>query len=127
MTSNVNDSLRNNQRKAIEALLDGFTKQQAATAAGVQPATLSRWLADPEFRDVLTSLSDVALKDAAVRLKATLDTAVTVMRETMTDGDIHAGVRLRAADMAASHALKLLEVADLVERIEQLERRIGNE
>lgn len=124
MTSNVNDSLRTNQRKAIEALLNGFTKQQAAAAAGVQPATLSRWLADPEFRDVLTSLSDVALKDAANRLKATLDTAVTVMRETMTDNDINAAVRLRAADMTASHALKLIEFADLAERIERLEQRI---
>lgn len=117
--------LRTNQTKALEALLNGATKQQAAMAAGVQPATLSRWLQEDAFRATLTAHSDQAIKDAAVRLKATLDLAVTVMRETMTDESIHAAVRLRAADMAAAHALKLLETADLIERIEQLEERLN--
>lgn len=125
MTKNIEDSLRANQRKAIEALLNGLTKGQAATAAGVQPTTLSRWLAEPEFRHVLTTLSDQALKDAAVRLKANLDTAVSVFHDTMTNDDIAPGVKLRAADMAATHALKLLEVADLVERLERLEQKLG--
>jgi transcriptional regulator with XRE-family HTH domain len=125
MTTNGNDSsLRSNQKKAIESLLNGFTKAQAATAAGVQPQTLSRWLTEDDFRTELETLSNAAVKDAANRLKATLDTAVSVFQDTMTDKKVSAAVRLRAADMTASHALKLIEFADLAERIERLERRL---
>ena len=125
MTTNDNDpSLRSNQKKAIEALLNGFTKQQAATAAGVQPQTLSRWLTEQDFRIELERLSNAAVKDAANRLKSTLDMAVSVFQETMTNEQVSAAVRLRAADMTASHALKLIEFVDLAERIERLEQRI---
>ncbi len=128
MSKNVKEvSLRANQRKAIEALLSGMNKGQAAAAAGVQPATLSRWLQENDFRAVLTVHSDQAIKDAAVRLKATLDTAVTVMQEVMADEDTNTAVRLRAADISAGHALKLLEAADLIERIEVLEKRVNEQ
>ena len=119
------NALNHRQRRAIEALLLGQSKGMAATAAGVTGATLSRWLReDPDFRNQLSGLSDLALKDAAIRLKSTLDMSVEIMQETMQSETVHPSVRLRAADMAASHAIKLLEVADLVERVEALEQRL---
>jgi hypothetical protein len=121
--NNQETRLSAKQQRAIEALLNGRTKGQAA-AAGVIPRTLSRWLANADFQTELNTASDQAVKQAATRLKSTLDTAVTVMRETMEDKRVNAAVRLRAADMAASHAMKLVEMAELLERIEKLEERL---
>ncbi len=120
-----NDTLRLNQRKAIEGLLNGLTKGQAAAAAGCQPPTLSRWLATPEFRKVLTQQSNDALKNAGVRLTAAIETAVSLLQETMTNEEIHEGVRLRAADMVLTHAVKMLEITDILERLEDLESRLN--
>jgi hypothetical protein len=122
--NNQETRLSAKQQRAIEALLNGMTKGQAATAAGVIPRTLSRWLADPDFQAELNTASDQVIKAAATRLKSTLDAAVTVMRETMEDRQVNAAVRLRAADRVASHALKLVEAAELLERIERLEDRL---
>ena len=94
----------------------------AALAAGVEPSTLSRWLREDEaFRAKLESLSDLALKNAAIRLKSTLDQSVDVMQSTMVDDKVNPSVRLRAADLALTHVVKLLEVADILERVEHLE------
>lgn len=93
-------------------------------AAGVQPGTLSRWLSQADFRDELTRLSDMLLKDAAVKLKATAETAVDVIYECMIDEDTDPGVRLRASDMMLSHVLKLVEITELQERILKLEQRL---
>lgn len=120
----MNDtSLRLNQRRAIQALVDGQTKQQAATAARVVPATLSRWLTEDNFKDALSQAGDEALRSASVRLKAGLDTAIDTLLAVMQDdsGDTHASVRIRAADMLLSHTLRLAELVDLAERVTQLE------
>lgn len=111
------------ERRALEALLSGKNKGEAALAAGVQPRTLSRWLASPHFRAELTAVSDLALKDAAVSLKSALGDAVGVMAGIMKDEGVSPTVRLRAADMVASHSIKITEAADLLERIEALEAR----
>lgn len=124
MSKKANESLRSNQRRAIEALLSGMTKGQAAAAAGVQPATLSRWLSEDDFQTVLREQGDRALQSAAVRLQGTLDEAVTVFRDVMVDEETSPAVRLRAADMVAGHTLKLMEITNLVERIEALEARL---
>ena len=119
------NGLNYRQQRAIESLLLGNSKGMAATAAGVTGATLSRWLReDADFRIQLSGLSDLALKDAAIRLKSTLDMSVEIMQETMQDPKVHASVRLRAADLAAGHAIKLLEVSDILERIEALEAQL---
>ena len=121
---NLGKPLRANQRRAVEAILQGMTRQQAAAAAGVLPATLSQWLAQPNVRTHLNEQSSLVLKDASIRLKATVDDAITILRDAMGNEEYSPAVRLRAADMTITHALKLLETADLLERIELLEEKL---
>lgn len=116
--------LRPKQRRAIDALLNGEDKITAAAAADVTYRTLDRWHNEPDFAMALNTGGDMAIKGAAVRLKATLNTAIDVFQETMTDKDASTAVRLRAADMVASHALKLLEVAELIPRLEAIEAKL---
>lgn len=129
MSENVGNSvyndLRSNQRKAIDALLNGKSKQEAADEAGVTLRTVDRWHAEPDFALALSQGGDQVLKGAATRLKASLNTAIDVFQEVMADKKASVPARLRAANMVSNHALRLSEMADLVERLERLERLIN--
>jgi hypothetical protein len=113
--------LRPNQKKALEALLQGQTKSTAATVAGVAPGTLSRWLTEENFRSALKAGGDEALETATVRLRAAVDAAVSVFYITMHDRNASPSIRLRAADATVTHALKLIELVDLMARMDELE------
>ena len=115
--------LSSKQRQAIQSLLAGCTKSQTAAAVGVTPRTLSRWLADPTFRAALTTATDDALANAAHRLAGTLDDAVTVLTEVMTNKDARDPDRLRAADLVIHRGLDLIQQKQLIERIAALEAK----
>mgnify|MGYP001378616874 CR=1 FL=1 len=132
MSENVRDSvprLSAKQQRALEALLSGATKGDAATAAGVTPRTLNRWVnEDALFWNTLQAENRKAVFAATRRLTAAMDTAVTVMTEVMQDAAAPAAVRLRAAQVVTETALKLIEANDVIERLEELETRlIGSE
>lgn len=114
------------QRRAIDALLSGMSKGEAAAAVGVNARTLSRWLnEDIAFFDELQQAGRAAVHDATRRLTATLDTAVSVFQGVMDNpGQEGASIKLRAANYAATHALKLIEVSDILERLAALESRL---
>jgi len=116
------------QARAIDALLAGQTRASAAAAAGVAERTLDRWRAEhPTFSDELNRRSTLALRDATLRLKSSIDEAVDVLREVMTSADSRPAVRLRAAQVVIESSLKLIEATDLMERLEALEAIIKNE
>ncbi len=112
------------QVKALEALLDGANIQDAATAAGVNRKTLGRWLQEPAFWKLYQVNSVRSLELAARRLTGKLDMAVDMLTSVMEDEDAPAGVRLRAAQQVIDGSLKLLEVADIQERLTALEARL---
>jgi len=117
------------QHKALEALLSGATKADAATIAGVHQKTLWRWMnEDVLFWDTLQNESRKTVFDSTRRLTAAMDTAVTVMVEVMEDTETPAAVRLRAAQVVTETALKLIETSDILRRLDELEAKvIGNE
>ncbi len=131
MSENVRETARLSakQHRALEALLSGMTKGDAATAAGVNPRTLNRWMnEDVLFWDTLQGESQKTVFDATRRLTAAMDTAVTVMTAVMQDDDAPAAVRLRAAQVVTDTAVKLIETSDILRRLDELETRLtGNE
>lgn len=112
------------QRAALEALLDGANIQTAADLAGVNRKTVTRWLGDPKFWKTYQVNSRASLELAARRLTGKLDAAVALLGNIMDDSDAPAGVRLRAAQQVIDGSLKLLEVADIQERLTALEERL---
>ena len=117
--------LTGKQQKALDALLDGANVQTAATLAGVNRKTLARWLnEDATFWKTYQRNSRASLQLAARRLTNRLDSAVELLGDVMADGDAPAGVRLRAAQLTLDGALRLLETADIVERLDKLEARL---
>ena len=108
----------------MEALLDGASVQGAADAAGVNRKTITRWLQDATFWKLYQVNSRTTIELAARRLTGKLDGAVELLGQIMNDASAPAGVRLRAAQLALDGALKLLEVADIQERLTALEERL---
>ncbi len=114
------------QVKALEALLDGQNVQTAAALAGVNRKTVARWLQDATFWTTYQVNSRASLELAARRLTGKLDAAVELLGAVMDDATAPAGVRLRAAQLALDGSLRLLEVADIQERITALEERLNH-
>jgi len=109
------------QRRAIEALLCGSTKGQAADAAGVTPRTLTRWRSQPEFDDELRRRSNQAIDDATRRLTGGLDRMVEVLLSVAEDVESPASVRVRAALGWINAQIKFIELNEVLERLETLE------
>jgi len=88
-------SFTGRQEAALRSLLADGSTRKAATAAGVNPSTVRRWLADPRFRDEhrcrARLLADEALSDLLAAQKA----AVATLREALTAGT--AATKVRAA------------------------------
>lgn len=113
------------QNRALGALLVGSTQQEAAAVGGVTEQTIYRWLTkDDTFSGELQQRSNEAVKDATRRLSTSLNMAVTVFQDTMQDENANQSLRLRAANYAATHALKLLEMSEVLTRLEALENAL---
>lgn len=120
-----NETLTAKQKAAIVALLEGQTQATAAAAAGVARATIARWLNEPAFVNALRNGSDGAIRAASARLAALSEHAVNAIEATMTTPTTPgAVVKLRAADALLTHALRVREHADILERLATLEKMI---
>ena len=125
MSENVaKKDLTARQYKAITSLLSGASKQRAAQECGVSSKTIERWLIDPVFNHELHKRSEFAIRRAAIRLAALLDTAAGVMYQAMTDPDRKSGIKLRAANSVFTHAVKLIETAEIMRRLDELEEAV---
>ena len=122
MSENVaNKKLTARQLKAIASLVGGASKPAAAATCGVSVRTIERWLIDPAFNHELHKRSAFAIRRAAIRLTALLDTASGVMYQAMTAPDRQTGIKLRAANSVFTHALKLVETSEILRRLDELE------
>lgn len=119
------NKLHSRQRRAIEALLTGQTITDAADHAGVTRQTVTRWLAQPEFKSALAEAQSAALAAFGAGLVGLSESALQVLAEAMTDE--RTANRLRAASIHANSLLRIAELVDLAARVEALEQRLkGN-
>lgn len=120
-----NQEISPQQAKAIAALLSGHVQAKAAEAAGVTHRTLTRWLNDETFTAELNRQKSLAIAQATARLVGSMEMAITIIQAVMVGKVDHdATPRLRAAKIALDAALRLVEINDLVKRIEELEGRL---
>ncbi len=108
---------------AITALLASPTMEEAAQQAGIAPATLRRWLAEDGFQQRYRDARRQVVEHAVSGLQRAAGAAVEALERNLTCG-------VPAAEIAAAKAIldqsfKGMEVLDLAERIEQLERGQG--
>lgn len=108
--------------KAVAARISEPTLKRAAEQCGVSESTFRQWWKDPEARRALDEacrelVRDVST-DAARQLSDSLDTMAEIMNSTFAAEQ----VRLNAANSIVQTYMKLTERAEVLERIEGLER-----
>jgi hypothetical protein len=115
------NNLSPRQNRAIAALMTTPTIGQAAEAAQVSRAQLSRWMALPEFQAELERERRAMMKAATDALRQAAGEAVAALRRVLKDPETSPAVVVQAASAVLSHAYKAAEQADVVARLDALE------
>jgi cytosine/adenosine deaminase-related metal-dependent hydrolase len=115
------------QEDAIAALLSHRNIDEAATAAGVGTRTLLRWLQLPEFKTEYLKARREVVSQTTARLQQAMGAAGTTVLKLMTDVNVPAAVRLRAAECVLDRGLKSIEMDDIDARVAALEEAQENQ
>lgn len=120
MTTETLPRLTARQMRAIEALMVEPTTTAAAQAAGVSRQTLTSWLQDVKFCQVLTSATSERITTSSRLLAGGSVDAIETLRALMGE-DQPASIRLAAAREWLSQMQSLRGLAAIEERIARLE------
>jgi transposase-like protein len=110
------------KEEAIAALLTQRNVEEAARAAGIGTQTLLRWLKIPEFGKEYRQARREAVHQSVARMQQAAGAAATIVMKLMTDPNVPAAVRLRAAECVFDRAIKGVELEDIEARVSELER-----
>jgi hypothetical protein len=108
--------------QAIAALLTRPSIEDAARVAGVGEKTLRRWIQEPKFKARYLRARRESVQQAVARIQQATGAAGTTILKLMTDPNVPAAVRLRAAECVFDLAVKGLENEDIEVRVSELER-----
>jgi hypothetical protein len=114
--------LNRKHEQAVVALLNEPTLQAAAACVGVGEVTLWRWMQREDFHKEYRQARRKAVSVAIAGIQRASSEAVRTLREVMTDNDAPCTSRVTAAKAVLELALKAVELEDLAERVETLER-----
>ena len=111
------------QRRGIAALLSCPTAKAAADEARVNPKTLTRWLAQPEFITELKTAQAGIIDRASGRLIQGLELALDTLADLMQSAESES-VRRSAAAEWLNQCLTLREQTDIDRRLTELEKKL---
>ena len=118
--SESGDKLRRRQERSIQALLQEPTVALAAKAAKVGESTLWRYLADPDFLGRYRLARRSATEAAVALAQQAAAEAITTLRQELAGA--RAADRIRAALALVDIAVRGVELVDLAQRVEAIER-----
>src|SRR5215208_7587183 len=119
----ANGTKTQRQTKALNALINSVSLDEASAKSGVPRRTLNRWLSEDQefvkqFRDVRRQVVEASVAKLQEASSKAVDTLVAAMEE----GTI--GHRIRAADIILSYSMRSIEVFDVEQRLAALEQAI---
>jgi hypothetical protein len=120
----VEQKLTAKQERALVALLDCGETKQAAAAAGVGETTLWRWLQDAAFQSKYRMMRRQLVETAIAQLQSDCTVAARVLREVAEDKEAPASSRVAAAKAILDISVDAIELTDLQERVEMLEKTV---
>lgn len=116
-------NLKPKQEGAILAFCLTGTSRRAPEPSNHAPNVVS--VAErARVRQSLSKGAPKGIRPSHGQLHRASSAAVTVMMKTMVEPSAGGSVRLRAADMAYSHAAKAIEIEDVDLRVSELERGV---
>ncbi len=121
--SSNREELAPKQQRALIALLSSNTIADAAKACRMNEATLYRLLRDDAFKAQYRLARSVIVEHAIAQLQRDCETATRTLRDICNDEKAQASARVSAAKTIIDGAVKAVELADLAQRIEELEEK----
>jgi len=118
----VEQKLSQKQERALVALLDCGAIKEAAATAGVNEATLWRWLQLSDFQTRYRAARRQLVETAIAQLQSDCTTAARVLREVAEDKEAPASSRVAAARAIIEQSVSAVQLTDLQERLEEVER-----
>ena len=110
------------KEEVIAALLTHRSVEEAARTVGIDPSTLLRWLEIPEFKAAFRKARREAVHQSVARMQHATGAASVTILKLMTDPNVPAAVRLRAAECVFDRAIKGIELEDIAARVTALEQ-----
>jgi hypothetical protein len=118
-------SLSGKQERAILAVLESRSIEEACRKADISRTLYYKWLRnDPHFADALKDRRDAANEETLERLQTGLSGAVDVLVDLLASEN--EWVRRVAANDVISRFLKAKELGELEERLARLESALSN-
>ena len=114
------EKLSRRKEQAIAALLSESSILAAAARAGVSESTLRRWLSNPDFRSAVEEARRTVFTEAIGSLRVATTAAVETLRAALSDAS--PAIRVRTAIAILELGAQLGEVANLSDRLAELER-----
>jgi DNA-binding MurR/RpiR family transcriptional regulator len=113
------------QERALAALVAQPTISEAAKVLGVGETTLYRYMRDAQFSDALKRARRAAVAQLTARLQAGASGMAGVLQTIAEDETAPASARVSAARAVIDYTLKAVELEDLSERLEALEKAVN--
>ncbi len=126
MQDTSTNELTGKQSKVLCALVSGTSIESAAEGAGINPATIHRWMKDKPFSDQYRAMRRDVVSQATAALQAACNDAVSTLRTIANDSKAPASSRVSAARAILDTSIKAIEIEDLALRIEALEGALEN-
>lgn len=120
----VGEKLTPKQERALVALLDCGEIKKAASVAEVGEVTLWRWLQAPDFQSRYRAARRQLVETAIAQLQSDCTVAARVLREAAEDRQAPASSRVAAARAILEQSTGGIELMDLQERVEMLEKML---
>lgn len=108
----------------IVALLTAPSIEDAAKASGVGATTIYRWMKLTDFQSELKEARRQAVNQAVGKLQQSCSEAVDVLKDIMNDKTVLASSRVSAARTILDSSLKVVEMEDIMERLEDIEKAL---
>ncbi len=112
--------------KIMAALIACGSVRAAARAVGVSETTVRARLNDPDFRKEYETAKGAVLEEACDCLAARLTSAVDALSSVLDSDSTPAPVKVSAADSLLRHGLRYVEVANVLRRLDELEKRTND-
>lgn len=112
--------------KVLETLVTCGTKKETIEKCGIAPATLDKYLRDPEFASLFQELRIEALKENCRYIQSNVRVAIDRLVEMVNaePGDISDTVRLNAINSLLQHSYALFNMEHMAERLKAVEEKV---
>ena len=110
------------QKAALQALMQFTSRKEAAAAAGIAERTLREYLHDEAFVAELNRLYDDWMDECTRELQQAVKMAIQTLKGSLSDEAASVPAKIAAAKAILEMAPKYLELNNIIQRIDALEK-----